>query len=169
MATSLPASPYWQLRLGAEGEAVEGVDEIAQALRILLHTPPGSVPFDPEFGCDVLAWVDRLDAPGALPGIVRAISQAVARWEPRIKLRGVSLRRPSPGQAVATLTWVPASASDPSAQTTDVSLAASTSLDARYVPRAEVGVAAGVAPLDGSGLVPERFLPGSGHDFGEVQ
>ena len=107
MDVSLPTSAYWQLRLGHWGEVVTGLDDIAQCLMIIVTTPPGSVPLRPEFGCDVLGYLDRPSAI-AVPGIIREISRAVARWEPRAELRQVRvIPGDTPEAATVRLTWRP--------------------------------------------------------------
>jgi phage baseplate assembly protein W len=76
-------SPFWQARAGALGETVSGLDDIDQAIRAVVTTPPGSVPLEPEFGCALLGYLD-LPARQAAPAIVAAVTKALARWEPRM-------------------------------------------------------------------------------------
>jgi Bacteriophage baseplate protein W len=61
-----------------------GVDDIEQAIALILGTAPGERPMRPEFGCAVHDVVfDTIDA--ALVGKVQtAVHEALERWEPRI-------------------------------------------------------------------------------------
>ena len=63
-----------------------GVDDIEQAIRMILGTAPGERPMRPEFGCAVHDLVfDTIDA--EMVGRVDvAVHQALARWEPRIEV-----------------------------------------------------------------------------------
>jgi len=63
-----------------------GVDDIEQAISLILGTAPGERPMRPEFGCAVHEVVfDSIDA--AIIGKVHtAVHQALERWEPRIEV-----------------------------------------------------------------------------------
>jgi phage baseplate assembly protein W len=77
-------SLHWQKALGAEG-IVEGVADIDQAIRIILGTPKGSDPHRPDFGTNIWLYIDW-PAVDAVPHVVREISEAVRKWEPRATL-----------------------------------------------------------------------------------
>jgi len=96
-------SADWSPKVGSPGELVEGLDDIAQAIRIIALTPKGSDPHRPEFGCD--AW-RHLDLPVdiAIPNIIREASDAIAAWEPRIKLKRVTAA-PDVSQVTLTVLW----------------------------------------------------------------
>ena len=63
-----------------------GVEDIEQAIGLILGTAPGERPMRPEFGCAVHEVVfDTVDA--AIIGKVHtAVHQALERWEPRIEV-----------------------------------------------------------------------------------
>ena len=63
-----------------------GVNDIEQAIALILGTAPGERPMRPEFGCAVHEVVfDTIDA--AIIGKVQAaVHQALERWEPRIEV-----------------------------------------------------------------------------------
>ncbi|MCC7753101.1 baseplate protein, partial [Escherichia coli] len=46
-------SVFWQPTLQAPGEIVRGLDDIRQAIQIILRTPRGSDPHRPEFGSNL--------------------------------------------------------------------------------------------------------------------
>lgn len=121
MATS--TAPYRQLALGTVGELVTGLDELAQALRILINTPVGSRPRRPDFGCDLTSHMDK-PGPQAVGAIIREVSRAVAVWEPRITLQTVRVKSLSAdGGLTLAITWTPttesASSSDDTTQVTE--------------------------------------------------
>ena len=63
-----------------------GVEDIEQAIALILGTAPGERPMRPEFGCAVHEVVfDTIDA--AIIGKVQtAVHQELERWEPRIEV-----------------------------------------------------------------------------------
>lgn len=88
-------SADWSLALDPPGEPGEGIGHVVQkvadvnqCIRIILTTPKGSDPLRPTFGTDVWRY---LDAPikTAIPRIVRELTEAITRWEPRVVLISV--------------------------------------------------------------------------------
>jgi uncharacterized protein len=63
-----------------------GVEDIEQAIALILGTAPGERPMRPEFGCAVHDVVfDTIDA--AIVGKIHtAVHEALGRWEPRIEV-----------------------------------------------------------------------------------
>jgi phage baseplate assembly protein W len=83
-------SADWSLELDPPGEpgagignVVQGVADVNQCIQIILNTPKGSDPLRPTFGADVWRYID---APinAAIPAIVRELTEAITRWEPRV-------------------------------------------------------------------------------------
>lgn len=72
----------WQLALGAPGEVVTDIDDIAQCIRIVVTTPKGSVPHRPDFGSNAFLYLDRPIAEAG-PHLVRETVEALKIWEPR--------------------------------------------------------------------------------------
>ncbi|AAU91008.1 MULTISPECIES: GPW/gp25 family protein [Methylococcus] len=120
------ASVNWQPRLGQPGDIVQDAADIDQAIRIILTTPKGSDPHRPEFGADILQYVDRPEIE-ATPYLIAEIADAILLWEPRIELISI---RPSFGLAQVTLaiTWrfrgvdSKSSGGDSQTRTTEVTL-----------------------------------------------
>jgi phage baseplate assembly protein W len=98
-------SKDWQVRLGAPGEVVTGLADIAQCLNIILATPRGTDPLRPEFGSDLWRYLDwPMDR--ALPHIVRESIDAIETWEPRVEVLGVEPRLgEAAGQAIVRIVW----------------------------------------------------------------
>lgn len=78
-------SAHWQPALGSPGEAVEGLRDIDQAIRIILSTPLGSDPHRPEFGCDIDKYLDQ-PTNRVVPHLVREAVEAIRRWESRVSV-----------------------------------------------------------------------------------
>lgn len=85
------ASVNWQPRLDQPGGVVQDAADIDQAIRIILTTPKGSDPHRPEFGADILQYVDRPEIE-ATPYLIAEIADAILLWEPRIELVSIQPR-----------------------------------------------------------------------------
>lgn len=99
----------WAMRLGHPGEALTELDELGQAIDLVLLTPLGAMPLRPLFGSrlrEVLARpIDR--ARVQAPALV---VEALKLWEPRVVVDAVRLV-PSAlvdGQVAVELVWHPA-------------------------------------------------------------
>lgn len=83
---------HWQPLIDRErfaaGEIVAGIDDLAQEIRSLILTPKGSVPLNPEKGCDLTPYVDRPPAIG-VPAMTREVWAALTRWCVRIVVEDV--------------------------------------------------------------------------------
>jgi len=86
------------------GNVVQGVQDINQAILIILTTPQGSDPLRPTFGCDLLHWIDT-PVNVATPGLVAAIVAAITLWEPRVRLLSVVINLNGLSQLMVALTW----------------------------------------------------------------
>jgi uncharacterized protein len=77
--------------------------DIDQAIELILGTAPGERPMRPEFGCGVHDFVfDTIDA-NTIGSMERAIREALARWEPRIEVRGVYFDVSQAGSGLLTI------------------------------------------------------------------
>ncbi|HYH17492.1 MAG TPA: GPW/gp25 family protein [Azospirillum sp.] len=100
----------WSLMVDGPGLTVEGLDDVAQAVRVIVTTPLRSDPHRPDFGCDLQPWID-LPVPVAGPGIVAAVRDALERWEPRLSVLDVAVaagtaNAPGDGAGLTiTVTW----------------------------------------------------------------
>lgn len=156
MAYDLPSTPYWQPALGQPGQ-VTGLEDLAQAVRLIVTTPKGAVPLRPDFGCGLL---DYLDHPSGLARarMIREVAEAVHRWEPRVQVTGVRVDAQSLGHASISVSWMPKE-SPADAQSTRIEVGGPASGLGDALPRSAVGVPGGVAPLDAAALVPLENLP----------
>ena len=81
-ATGVAASSY--------GEIVTAVDELSQSITNIVLTPKGSVPTEPEKGCDILGAIDKHPSIG-IPYLTREIWDAITIWEPRVSVERVEV------------------------------------------------------------------------------
>jgi phage baseplate assembly protein W len=66
-----------------------GVEDINQAIGLILSTAPGERPMRPEFGCEIHDYLfDSIDA-GTVSKMEAAVRAALLRWEPRIEVEAV--------------------------------------------------------------------------------
>ena len=82
-------SLHWQPALGGEG-IVENIDDLNQAIQVILRTPKGSDPLRPEFGSDLHLYLDY-PIHRARPHVVRESVEAIRRWEPRLSVVRVAV------------------------------------------------------------------------------
>ena len=97
-------SADWSPKVGSPGEIVEGLDDIAQAIRIIVTTPRGSDPHRPTFGCDAWRYLD-LPVNVAIPNMIREASDAIQAWEPRATLKKVTATQTDVAWITLTVTW----------------------------------------------------------------
>jgi len=71
------------------GNVVQGLADVNQCIRIILTTPKGSDPLRPTFGADVWRYIDS-PINAAIPAIVREVTEAITRWEPRVTVVSVT-------------------------------------------------------------------------------
>lgn len=158
-----PNVPYWQIRLGAPGEVVTGLEDIAQAVTIICTTQTGSVPLRPEGWVDLLAYLDR-PIEAARRRLEREMVRALQALEPRIETPTVAIRAVPGllGHALAIVTWRPRGAEESVVQVVGIGAGEAAVVAGR------VGQPGGVAPLNALAQVPDDHLPQVPHDFGEV-
>jgi hypothetical protein len=97
---------YWQPRLGALGEVVEGLEDIHQCLLIILSTPWGSDPLRPRFALDLMAYLSRAFTVVG-PAFKRDVVLAIAQWEPRARVLGLRLEEDLEGRKTLEVRWEP--------------------------------------------------------------
>lgn len=77
-------STHWTFDINNPGKLVQGIANIKQCVGIILNTEPGSDPLRPDFGCGAHLYIDK-PVSFAAPRMIKAISEALAKWEPRIE------------------------------------------------------------------------------------
>jgi phage baseplate assembly protein W len=67
------------------------IEDIEQSITTILLTPKGTNIFEPEFGSELLSYLDR-PAPQYIPRIVAEVWRAIQRWEPRVNILKVEVK-----------------------------------------------------------------------------
>lgn len=100
-------SADWSLSVDAPGEVVQGANDIAQCLLIILTTVKGSDPLRPDFGCGLY---DKLDQPvnTVAASMVLDITESIRRWEPRAALTGVKFSLVDQSNLRFSISWTDA-------------------------------------------------------------
>lgn len=70
---------------------VSGLEELEQAIFLILSTTPGERPMRPEFGCGLIDYVFAPIEPGTFGEISFRVEEALSRWEPRIEVVDVTV------------------------------------------------------------------------------
>lgn len=77
---------HWSLSASTQGKVVQDLDDINQCITIILATVKGTDPLRPEFGCDILKWIDK-PVNRAVPNIIKEAVDAIKLWEPRVVVK----------------------------------------------------------------------------------
>lgn len=73
------------------GQPVSGIEHLRQSLEDILSTPIGSRRMRQEYGSNIPRMVDQPVTPGWVAAVQSEAARAITRWEPRIKLKRVTL------------------------------------------------------------------------------
>lgn len=84
-------SKDWSYSLSEFGKVVEGADDLSQCVFIILTTQKGSDPLRPDFGVDLLSYID---APIniAAANLTQELARQTNKWEPRVTVTRVSYK-----------------------------------------------------------------------------
>ena len=95
MNTNPIHSTHWQLAPNLNKQAVQGIDDIHQCIANILNTLKGTDILRPEFGSDHFQYIDQPED-GAQPNMVREITLALKKWEPRIEVDHIDINGQAP-------------------------------------------------------------------------
>lgn len=95
-----------QAKLGAPGESVEGLEELAQSLSMCIRTPLGSVPGRPEYGSRVHLLIDADISDSRVYG-PRYVREAILACLPRIEFVDTRVQQTTPGSTELEIVWRP--------------------------------------------------------------
>jgi Bacteriophage baseplate protein W len=83
----------WKFPIRVNGRGglsyASGEQRVAEAIWIILSTPPNSRIMQPEFGCSIHDYVFAPNTPNTRALIAQAVQRALLRWEPRIDVLSV--------------------------------------------------------------------------------
>ena len=77
------SSTQWTFDANTPGAIVQGLESIKQCVLLILTTQKGTDPMRPDFGCGVYDYLD-MPLSFAVPRMVKEISLALSKYEPRI-------------------------------------------------------------------------------------
>ena len=83
-------STDWQLSLRGAGEIEQKSADVNQCLLLIFSTQKGSDPLRPEFGVDLLKWIDR-PANVAAPGVINEMIAGLA-YEERVSVEAITAK-----------------------------------------------------------------------------
>ena len=86
------------------GKALGGIAHLRQSVRDILTTPVGTRTMLREYGSRLFQLVDAPMNGSTLLAIYTAAIEALDRWEPRLKVTGVSASTVAPGRVVLDVT-----------------------------------------------------------------
>ena len=85
----------------ATGAVLTGWQHVQQSIKKILTTPIGSRVMRREFGSDLPDLVDAKMTQRNVLAVYSAAATAIARWEPRFRMRGGSVTRAEPSGLLA--------------------------------------------------------------------
>lgn len=85
------------------GKALSGIEHLRQSVRDILTTPIGSRVMRREYGSQLFRMIDAPLNRSTVMDIYAATAEALARWEPRIKVTAIQVAMPSPGRLEISL------------------------------------------------------------------
>ncbi|KIC38165.1 hypothetical protein RA27_20600 [Ruegeria sp. ANG-R] len=113
---------HWQSKRTAEGpvwgEIAPDLEDLAQEIRHCILTPKGSVPLNPEKGCDLEQYRDRPMNVRSL-FVVAEVREALRLWVPRVLVHELNYANTFETISL-TVTWSPIEAVLDDFQTTEV-------------------------------------------------
>jgi hypothetical protein len=91
------------------GRALGGINHLRQSIRDILLTPKGTRVMLREYGSDLYKLIDRPLTPETIVDIYAATIGALGDWEPRLKVKSVSVAQPAAGHIELALvaTYLP--------------------------------------------------------------
>ncbi len=88
------------------GKALSGDDHIRQSVNDILGTPLGSRVMLRDYGSRLFDLIDHPINPQTTVELIAATAEALAKWEPRIVLKQVSVARPTSGELSISISYL---------------------------------------------------------------
>ena len=86
------------------GRALTDAEHISQSLSDILRTPVGSRVMRRDYGSLLSSLIDQPQTPALELQIMAACYMAILKWEPRVRLTGITTARQFDGQMVVDVT-----------------------------------------------------------------
>lgn len=91
---------------GSTGAEIFGLGHLRQSVADVLATPIGSRVMRREYGSRLRELLDAPASPGWAARVRAAAVEALDRWEPRLRVLTVDVRRTAPGRIVVSVAGV---------------------------------------------------------------
>jgi Bacteriophage baseplate protein W len=89
--------------MSTTGKAISGVEHLRQSVADIITTPIGSRVMRRDYGSLVPSLIDSPQNPATTVRLYSAITSALMRWEPRLRLSRLKLTHTAAGSAVLDL------------------------------------------------------------------
>jgi len=91
---------------GETGRPIDGVDHLRQSVTDILRTPIGSRVLRRDYGSRLFELIDAPANQSSLMDFYAATVDALARWEPRMRVDKVNASMPEPGRLLLAVEGV---------------------------------------------------------------
>lgn len=102
-APNLASFKRWRGLGARDGRSLDGIDHLRQSIVDILTTYPGERIMRPEYGSRLRDLIDRPVNAQWLADLYFNVAQAIARWEPRVRVLRVAAEMPTPGHVTLDL------------------------------------------------------------------
>ena len=89
--------------MSTTGKAISGLDHLRQSIADILTTPIGTRVMRRDYGSLLPSLIDQPQNNATTVRLYSAITSALMRWEPRIRLSRVSIEHTAAGKSTLTL------------------------------------------------------------------
>ncbi len=89
--------------MSTSGKPISGLDHLRQSIADILTTPIGSRVMRRDYGSLLPSLIDQPQNNATTLRLYSAITSALMRWEPRIRLSRVSIEQIAPGKSELTV------------------------------------------------------------------
>lgn len=96
----------WQLSAYNAEAVVQGFADLQQCLETLLYTQKGTAVLRPNYGIDLLSYLDR-PISEVIPELKREIIQQVETYEPRVEIESITMEIVDVSNLVVSIYWKP--------------------------------------------------------------
>lgn len=79
----------WSLALTTPNEVVQALADLEQCVGIIFATQQGSVRLNPDFGLDILAYIDRPTSE-VIANLPREMKRQIEKYEPRVTVQKIT-------------------------------------------------------------------------------
>ncbi|MFM7012866.1 MAG: GPW/gp25 family protein [Betaproteobacteria bacterium] len=95
----------WSLALTTPNEVVQALADLEQCVGIIFATQQRSVRLDPDFGLDILAYIDRPTSE-VIANLPREMKRQIEKYEPRVTVQKITPSVSTDGSQVTfEVTW----------------------------------------------------------------